>query len=49
MNKKILHIISSLDLGGCENILFNFLNFDISSRSSHLIISLNPDGIFKKS
>ena len=48
MEYKIVHIISSLDVGGCEKILYDILNFDKSKKSKTLIISLNPEGYYKK-
>lgn len=46
MKFKILHIISSLDVGGCENILFNLIKSE-KSMQNILVISLNPGGFFK--
>ena len=46
MKFKILHIISSLDVGGCENILFNLIKSEKNIQNI-LVISLNPRGFFK--
>lgn len=48
MNFKIVHIISSLDVGGCEKTLYDLLNFDKSKKTKTLIISLNTGGYYKK-
>lgn len=48
MNSKIVHIISSLDVGGCEKTLYDLLNFNKSNRANTLIISLNKDGYYKR-
>ena len=46
MNFKIVHIISSLDVGGCEKVLFNLLSFDKSKKTRTLVISLNLKGYY---
>ena len=48
MNLKIVHIITSLDVGGCEKILFNLLSFDKSQKTRTLVISLNLKGYYRK-
>ena len=39
---KIIHIISSLDFGGAEKVLFNICNGD--KENEHIIISLTQLG-----
>jgi glycosyltransferase involved in cell wall biosynthesis len=48
MNLKIVHIITSLDVGGCEKVLFNLLSFDKSQKTRTLVISLNLKGYYRK-
>jgi len=48
MNFKIVHIISSLDVGGCEKVLFNLLSFDKSKKTRTLVISLNLKGYYRE-
>ena len=48
MNLKIVHIITSLDVGGCEKVLFNLLSFDKSQKTRILVISLNLKGYYRK-
>ena len=39
---KIIHIISSLDFGGAEKVLFNICNSDMENE--HIIVSLTQLG-----
>ncbi len=45
-NKKILHIINSIDLGGAENIFFNLMK--ASNKENLVIISLTSQGVYGK-
>ncbi len=42
MQKKIVHIITGLNNGGAEAVLYSLCSFD--SKSKHIVISLMGDG-----
>ena len=45
---KIIHVITSLGLGGAEKVLFNILKNNRYKKFEHQIICLNSGGYLKK-
>ena len=44
--KKIVHLITGLNTGGAENMLYKLVSNSDSRRFSHVVISLMDKGVF---